>query len=119
MRWDQKDNGGTAFVDQVCDDGYAVSSATVRVDFGQLRRLTLKCKKVGASGLTTGAEEALTAVGYDVGTDQGPDSCSSGRPARGLRLNAAEYSSKNVFLAVLRPWIVAGLQLICEQPFVP
>lgn len=114
-RWDQKDDGGTAFPDRVCQSGYAVSSVEVRIDFGQLRRLTLKCRKLGSSGVTSGSEATLQNVGYNVGGEAGPDSCSSGRPARALRLSAAQYNN-NTFPTVLMPWIVAGLQLICEQP---
>lgn len=118
-RWDTTDNGGDAFPDRICRTGYVVSSAEVRVDFGQLRRLTIRCKRIGTAGLTSGSESTLENVGYDTGTPQGPDSCSGGRPARALRLSTAQYTSSNVVVRLAPPWIVAGLQLICEQPVVP
>lgn len=118
-RWDTIDNGGEAFPDQVCRTGYVVSSAEVRVDFGQIRRLTIRCKRIGATGLTSGSESTLENVGYNTGTPQGPDSCSGGRPARALRLSTAQYTSNNLLVKLAPPWIVAGLQLICEQPVVP
>jgi hypothetical protein len=118
-RWDVLDSGGNPFPPVLCTQGWVVSSVEVRVDFGQLRNITLRCRRLTTSGLTTGGEETLTSVGGNVGSTMGPVSCSQGRPARALRLSANRFYNKTPLQELFAPWIVAGLQMICEQPVVP
>jgi len=115
-RWDDDDQGGTAF-ERRCAAGSAVSGFEGSFDpfFGQLRSIRLRCRELRRFGLTTGGTARLTTFGSATSRTWGPTDCSLNRPARAVR------AAKDFFkpLPLLAPTIVVGVQLICEQPTVP
>lgn len=113
--------GGTEFGERRCREGFAVSGMSVTVENRQLRGITFRCMQLGPSGLTTGlGAQILARVGGSGSSGQGPDSCSGSRPARAMRISVNIFDSALVIplRELFEPWIVAGIQLICEQPVV-
>lgn len=118
--WDTIDDEGRTF-SRSCTSGRVVSGLSVRTGTdGQLRAIRLRCRSLGASGLTTGIGTTLLDWVGGSGTERGPSSCRSERPATGLRVSTDVFRT-GVLLGELfvASWIVAGVQLICEQPVVP
>jgi hypothetical protein len=116
-RWDTIGDEGSTF-ERMCPPGHAVSGlgVTVHKDSRQLRSMTLQCKPVGPSGLTTGTLFTHAPAGTPTSTALGPDSCTQGRPARGILLAAQLMVPGN---ALFSPWVVVGERLVCAQPAVP
>lgn len=118
--WDTIDDEGRTF-SRTCTSGRVVSGLSVRTGTdGQLRGIRLRCRSLGANGLTTGTGTTLLDWVGGSGTERGPSSCTSERPATGLRVSTDVFRT-GVLLGELfvASWIVAGVQLICEQPVVP
>jgi uncharacterized repeat protein (TIGR01451 family) len=115
--WYDDNAGGNAFNLQ-CPRGWAVSGGEVTLRResepyydGEVRSLSLHCKAVGTSGLTSGIEVILAPAGRPTTTKQGPDSCTQGRPARGLKVSAS--------LEGLFGSLISAETLICAQPVIP
>lgn len=108
---------GSAF-ERRCPAGKVVSAirGTVHSESGQIRSVAVFCMTLGSNGLTTGTAAFLPGAGTHMSTEWGPDNCSRARPARAMRLAAAIYRPNPL---IVGPWIISGVQLICEQPVVP
>jgi hypothetical protein len=122
--WPTNDGGGNRF-DRPCPPGSAVSgvdvsvSATSKTDPIQLRSLTLHCKAVGSSGLTSGSERELilAPAGTPTTNRLNPDLCTQGRPARALKV--AEDIMRPTVTVLFDSWIIVGVRLVCAQPVIP
>ena len=115
-RWEPESHSGTAF-ERKCPSGRAVSAiqGTAHPERNQLRTLTLHCKSLAVTGLTTGIENILAPTGVPASSPWGPERCSAGRPASALRVIADFEGYGGLF----NPRMIVGAQLVCEQPLVP
>ena len=116
--WHVQDSYGTSF-GRHCPDGQVVSSlqVTVHPTSRQIRSATIQCKRLDTNGLTTGTAITLAPMGIPTTTSLNRDTCNAGRPARAIRAGADSFTPtiSNIFA----PWIIATMQLFCEQPVVP
>jgi len=117
-RWDTMDNAGTSF-GRHCAAGRVVSGLQVTVQHlsGQIRSMSIQCRLVGTSGLTSGTPVTLAPAGTPTTTSLDLDRCSGGRPARAMRVGADAFTP--ILLNSFAPFIIATSQLICEQPVMP
>jgi hypothetical protein len=116
-RWDQFDARGDGFR-AVCTQGWVVAG-TAFTAYKQIRSITIHCKKLATNGLTSDLAMPLPVVGTRVSDDLGPDFCTSGRPARALRLSTDIMKDPTIGEIPYGPWIIVAEQLICEQPVKP
>jgi|SRR5687767_1240029 len=114
--WEPESHWGPAF-ERKCPSGRAVSAiqGTAHPERNQLRTLTLHCKSLAVSGLTTGNENILAPTGVPASSRWGPKRCSGGRPASALRV-IADFEG---YGSILSGRMIVGAQLVCEQPLVP
>lgn len=110
-------NDGNVF-ERRCGAGKVVSGIRGTIDRGQVRSVILDCKTISASGLTTGSPSPLVVIGGQTGSSWPADSCAEGRPARALRVSKDIFSSGIPLGSLFAPWVIGGVQLICEQPVV-
>ncbi|HVF38532.1 MAG TPA: hypothetical protein VM939_01445 [Gemmatimonadaceae bacterium] len=103
--------GGESF-EAMCESR-AVSGIFVYVENEQVHGLGLRCKTLLATGLTTGFSDRTDPAGGN--GELTNESCSGGRPARGLRL-AASFLRFDWVPMLLTTSGIVGVQLICEQP---
>jgi hypothetical protein len=108
-------NLGPPFTRQ-CPSGRAVSGiqGTAEPESNHLRSISLHCKALGASGLTTGTENILAPTGVPASRGWGPERCTNGRPASAMQV-VAGIGSGGLF--AIRG--VGGVRLVCEQPLIP
>jgi hypothetical protein len=79
----------------------------------------IHCKKLGTNGLTSGSAVPLPPVGTRTSADFPADYCTSGRPARALRVSTDIMVDPTIGKIPYGPWIIVAEQLICEQPVKP
>lgn len=120
--WEEGNHSGAVF-ERRCPRGRAVSGIQGTTDqFGQIRSVSVHCKTLGSSGVTTGSESVLAPTGVPSSSSWGPDRCAEGRPASALlviagfeRNTAPGVPYSGLFLQNM----ILGVQLACEQPLVP
>jgi len=114
--WEPESHSGPAF-ERKCPSGRAVSAiqGTAQPELNQLRTVTLHCKSLGSSGLTTGSENLTGPTGVPASSQWGPKRCSEGRPASALRV-IADFEGP---ASLVSRRMIVGVQLVCEQPLVP
>ena len=110
-------DAGTPIPERRCAAGQVLTGlrGTNNPEFHQIRSLRLRCQPMGTGGLAGGTVSTLTAAGTAFSETWGPDACSGGRAVRAIRVQ------KDIFRApflplLLAPWVISGVQLICEQP---
>jgi hypothetical protein len=108
-------NLGSPFTRQ-CSSGRAVSAiqGTTEAEWNHLQTITLHCKSLDASGLTTGAETILAPTGTPASRSWGPERCTDGRPASAMQL-VRGLGSGGLFATS----VVGSVRLVCEQPLLP
>ena len=107
---------GTAYTRR-CDAGKVVVRIGGVMNRNQLRLLQLDCATLLSTALTNGSfSQTLQPVGQISGTTFGPDACNNGRSGRALRAKKDIFDSGIPMTAVLSPWVIASIQLICQQP---
>lgn len=117
-RFDQLDATGTAF-ERKCSPGQVVSGISGTLENAQIRSITLRCKPLATSGLTTGSMTPLAPAVRAAASAFGPDACTSGRPARALSVAVDIFRTDIPLSALFAPWVIVGARLVCEQPVVP
>jgi hypothetical protein len=110
--------GGTAgdtFTPLTCPAGQAVVGIRGTMEREQIRGLGIQCQTL-TGGLATGA---ITNRGLVGGTAPGPwppDNCGNGRPARAIRAGRDLFHSGIPLGNLFAPYVIAAVQLYCEQP---
>jgi hypothetical protein len=108
-------DAGTAFT-RNCPSGQAVVGIRGTLEREQVRGLGLQCKPL-SGGLATGTlTNTTTIAGGTVPPPWGPDNCGQGRPARAIKAGRDIFLSGIPMGNLFAPWVVAAVQLICEQP---
>ena len=121
VTWEERADHVGAVFERRCSRGRAVSGIQGTTDqFGQIRSVSMHCKSLGPSGLTTGMETILAPTGVPSNRSWGPDRCAGGRPASALlAISGLEEDANPVpFSALFLGRIILGVQLVCEQPLV-
>jgi hypothetical protein len=119
--WEEHGHLGSPF-ERRCPSGRAVSGIQGTVDqFGQIRSVSVHCKMLARTGLTTGAEIILAPTSVPSSGSWGPDRCAEGRPASGLGVLAGlERDTVSVpYSGLFLQYMILSVQLVCEQPLVP
>ena len=111
-------NNNASGFDRRCVQGRVVAGWQGTILRNQVRSIRLRCKTITPAGLVTGTSTLRARVGGNFGDAWGPDLC-SGRPAKGIRVSPGFFNPGIPIIGLLAPTIVAGFQLLCEQPNMP
>jgi hypothetical protein len=89
--------------------------------YGQIRSVSVHCKSLEPSGLTTGVENILAPTGVPSSRSWGPDRCREGRTASAMQVIAGLERNDNPipYAGLFLQYMILGVQLVCEQPLVP
>lgn len=102
---------------QSCGPNRAVTGIQGTIEEKMVRGVILRCRDLTSLGLATGSTTLTATAGGTAGIPWNADNCSGGRPARALRV-ASDLYTTTIVAALFSPWVITGVQLICEQPVV-